>query len=46
MSKIKMHKIKKIDFDEENMSIMIVKSLSDKVEIQDNKVTIMKNIYL
>lgn len=38
--------LEKIDFDEENMSIMIVKSLSDKMEIQDNKVTIMKNIYL
>lgn len=38
--------IEKINVDEENMSMMIVKSLSDKVEIKENKVTITKNIYL
>ncbi len=38
--------IGKIEVDEENMSIMIVKSLSDNVEIEENKVTITKNIYL
>ncbi|MDW7668632.1 MAG: histidine kinase [Bacillota bacterium] len=38
--------IENIEVDEEDMSIMIVKSLSDKVEIKDNRVTITKNIFL
>ncbi len=38
--------LEKIEFDEENMSIMIVKSLSDKVEIKENTVIITKNNYL
>ena len=38
--------IVKIEFDEENMSMMIVKSLSDNVEIKDNTIKITKNIYL
>ena len=38
--------IEKIEFDQENMSMMIVKSLSDKLEIKENTVKIIKNIYL
>jgi len=38
--------IEEIEVDEENMSIMIVKSLSDEVKIEDSTVTITKNIYL
>lgn len=38
--------LEKIEFDKENMSIMIIKSLSDKIEIKENTVIITKNIYL
>lgn len=34
----------KISYKEEDMSIMIIKSLSDKFNIEDNKVIIRKNI--